>query len=153
MCRPIPDRYHVFDMPSDELAFLLHRPEVANQPLQQRCFVASSFRNKAVVAELVGRLRLEGWFVYDFTAAELSLDERDWGGLSYAEAQAALAWWCVATSANWMCRSCTPSTLRPLSTMPWGTFSTAIKRIVDARLTTPTSASDAAPKRAPLCVQ
>ena len=88
MGRPIPDRYHVFDMPSDELAFLLHRPEVANQPLQQRCFVASSFRNKTVVAELVARLRLEGWFVYDFTAAELSLDERDWGGLSYAEAQA-----------------------------------------------------------------
>lgn len=73
--------------PADEIATFLGRPELAAQSLQRRCFVASSFRNKDLVARVVDDLRRNGWFVYDFTAAELSLSEADWGGLSYAEAR------------------------------------------------------------------
>jgi hypothetical protein len=83
---------------SDEIAFLRGRPEVAGQRLQGRCFVASSFRNKRLVAEIVQGLRRDGWFVYDFTAAELSLSEQDWGGLSYAEAREHREIWSAADS-------------------------------------------------------
>jgi hypothetical protein len=72
---------------ADEIASLLGRPELAAQTLQRRCFVASSFRNQELVHRVVDDLRRGGWFVYDFTAAELSLSETDWGGLSYAEAR------------------------------------------------------------------
>jgi hypothetical protein len=76
------------DQPAaDEITALLGRPELGSQRLQRRCFVASSFRNKEAVARVVDELRRSGWFVYDFTAAELSLSEKDWGGLSYAQAR------------------------------------------------------------------
>jgi hypothetical protein len=75
-------------MEPDDMPVLRGRPEVATQSIQGRCFVASSFGNKHQVVDAVQRLRRDGWFVYDFTAAELSVSERDWGGLSYAAARA-----------------------------------------------------------------
>ncbi len=67
--------------------FMLARSEVAGQRLQRRCFVASSFKNRDLVAWVVEQLREDGWFVYDFTAAEFSVSEEDWGGMSHAQAK------------------------------------------------------------------
>ena len=75
-------------MDQDDTAFMLGRPEAAGQRLQRRCFVASSFRNRDVVASVVGQLRAEGWFVYNFTVTKFSVSEQDWGGMSHEQAKA-----------------------------------------------------------------
>lgn len=74
-------------MTEENLTFLFKRPEVGEQRMQRRCFVTSSFRNKERVQRAVTRLRQAGLFTYDFTVAEFSVPENDWGGLSFEDAR------------------------------------------------------------------
>jgi hypothetical protein len=71
---------------SDTIGWLSKRPEFGSQWLQRRCFVASSYKQKAAVLQCVSALRELGVVVWSFCSYEFSFDEGTWDGMTLRDA-------------------------------------------------------------------